>query len=378
MKPANSAFSHPAPRSGRRVSIRSTSVIIGRASSSSGDSAQKRDLQAVEEEDASIQNFHDSPQGSIADSGAEAAAASSGDSPASFEHSAALPHGFGAENQTAPFSSSPGCVASLDTPAASSTMAVPIPLSRRHTHSGSVSAIPEAENPESVPLNGHIELSPVTAAATTGADNAGGRPSLTAANVESTKRNIEQFFSTGIHARMRRAGNRAENPAAEAAVRGEQRTATPAHGWVDKVKRNIVGFFEGGDSDPSSSDDETANVPAEVHALPSDLNEEYLLSVIAAVKAADPAIVHDHKKNSLFALSSDVLQLTFRGSALVDWLIDRSKAGKFAVQGRAQAVVLGEAMCSCDLIRNVEKGPAGTIFKDADVLFRRVAAPILK
>ena len=137
------------------------------------------------------------------------------------------------------------------------------------------------------------------------------------------------------------------------------------------MKKNIVGFFEGGDSDMSSSDEEHA-YDAVTHA---ELELPMLQGIIEAVKAASPPLVCEHKKTSRFALGSSahVLPLTFKGSALVDWLMDSSKAGKFAVQSRARAVAVCEAMGANHLMRNFEKDSSSTAFKDADLLYRCLA-----
>ena len=219
-------------------------------------------------------------------------------------------------------------------------------------------------------FDGIVELSPIVAVAASAAGGVSGVPIMPSTKAEMVKSSIAQHYSN-IHkvaARTRTAqasqGGRSDD---------QQNAAGDKSGWVDKVKRNIVGFFEGGDSDGSSSDEDVAGGQhAEAHAPPViELDMDMLQKIIVAVKATLPPIVQNHKKNPLMPFS-DVLLLTFKGSALVDWLLDRSKAGTFAVQGRAQAVAVGEAMCSSGLIRNIEKGSLSAIFKDADLLYRRV------
>ena len=363
MKPASSAFSQPGSR--RRVSIRSASTIIGKPSSL-GETSQKRELQAVEEEDFStVQNSFDSPQ-SFADDGEEAAAAATGTSRTS-RASAPLSDS-SAESRGAQFDSSPATprVAALDSAASaseqsgeagdvSSNLRTATVVQPSSSSAVTASTISHGDATARSPFDSRADVSAV---ATVAASAAGGLMTVTKA--ESAKREIGQYYSN-IHERLRRTAQ----PVAEGA-----RTAAAGHGWVDKVKRNIVGFFEGGDSDASSSDEEAARQAPQPRVQPSEMSREWLQSIVVAVKAARPPIVFDHKKNSMFALSSDVLQLTFKGGALVDWLLDHSKAGDFAVQERAQAVAIGEAMCSNGLIRNFEKGATSMIFKDAELLYR--------
>ena len=149
-------------------------------------------------------------------------------------------------------------------------------------------------------------------------------------------------------------------------------------GWVDKMKKNIVGFFEGGDSDVSSSDEEhgghaaAADAEAAREVPVSEVDVKLLPSIIAAIKAAQPPLVRTNMKKSFFNMLSSFASYphSFKGSEFADWLVDASKAGELAVPSRARAVAIGEAMCSRNLMRGIEKGAAGAAFKDADLLFR--------
>jgi hypothetical protein len=399
MKPASSAFSHPQSSSRRRVSIRSSSAIIGKPSSS-GETLQQRGLQAVEEEDySSLQNALHYSQ-NIPESERGGSATSSSDVPAASKDSDTSPTDLSVECEIAlddgpqlPLAIAP----SLELPSASaqlielddrsesgprsfpsSTATANTTDFRFNTHlvastataSSNSNTKRNAELAGRSSFDGIVELSPIVALAASAAGGVSGVPIMPSTKAEMVKSSIAQHYSN-IH----KVAARTRTAQASQGGRSDdlQNAAGDKSGWVDKVKRNIVGFFEGGDSDGSSSDEDVAGGQhAEAHAPPViELDIDTLQKIIVAVKATLPPIVQNHKKNPLMPFS-DVLLLTFKGSALVDWLLDRSKAGTFAVQGRAQAVAVGEAMCSSGLIRNIEKGSLSAIFKDADLLYRRV------
>jgi hypothetical protein len=379
MKQASSAFSHPQSSSRRRVSIRSSSAIIGKPSSS-GETLQLRGLQAVEEEDySSLQNvLHNSQNIPTSEEGGTATASS--DVAAASENFVTSLTDLSAEcgielkgGPQLPLALAP----SLELPSASAQLREVDDRSESGPHSfpSITTSVPSNSNTKRnaelagrSTFDGIVELSPIVAVATSAAAGASGMPIIPSTKAEMVKTSIAQHYET-IHkvvARTRTAqasqGGRSDD---------QQNAAGDKSGWVDKVKRNIVGFFEGGDSDGSSSDEDLAGGQHAEAQSPPVIELDTLQKIIVAVKATLPPIVQSHKKNPLMPFS-DVLSLTFKGSALVDWLLDRSKAGTFAVPGRAQAVAVGEAMCSSGLIRSIEKGSLSTIFKDADLLYRRV------
>ncbi len=144
-------------------------------------------------------------------------------------------------------------------------------------------------------------------------------------------------------------------------------------GWVDKMKKNIVGFFEGGDSDASSSEEEHGGAAAAADDVPpSEVDANILPSIIAAIKAAQPPLVRTNSKKTW--IGTETHPHSLKGGEFVDWLLDHSKAGGLAVPTRARAVAIGEAMCSRNLMRGSEKGAAGAAFKDGDSLYRCAAA----
>jgi hypothetical protein len=159
-----------------------------------------------------------------------------------------------------------------------------------------------------------------------------------------------------------------QSAAAPSAVAGDK------SGWVDKMKKNFVGFFEGGDSDASTSDEEheherSSAAAAADDAPPSEVDAKLLPNIIAAIKAAQPPLVRTNTRRAFFG--TETHPHSFKGCEFVDWLLDASKAGKLTVPSRARAVAIGEAMCSRNLMRGSEKGAD---FKDADVLYRCDAA----
>jgi hypothetical protein len=395
MKHASSAFSQPQPSARRLVSIRRGSSVILK-NSSSGEALQKREQDAllvVEEEDSSMQNSFDSPQSaSLVAAEVCNQCSSAADSPASASDS-------GAQEETAPKSSgrklcspslpdtSAGAAAQSGEDASDSSKPRKVTFSPPPSPSSRREAAVLTAPFDRSPFDSHSEPlhTPAPAAAVAGSASSALLSSQMAKILE-MKSAIEQQYAGGkpqayVPGSRRTSkftpqdhvqGRTAPTAAASGRRQQLQQSETDKSGWLDKMKKNVVGFFEGGDSDISSSDDEHPQQDTEG----AEIDKQLLQNIIAAVKTADPPLVCEHKKTSRFALGSSahVLPLTFRGSELVDWLIDPAKAGKFVMNSRARAVAICQAMGSNNLIRNFEKDGTNTSFKDADLLYRSPAA----
>jgi hypothetical protein len=393
MKHSSSAFSQPQPSIRRLVSIRRGSSIILK-NPPSGEHAQKREpdsLLVVEEEDASIHQAFDSPQNAA---GAGAAAATDGPTPttdSSAEDGSV--HDGRSRTQRSPSlpdnSVGAGEHCGEDSSDASKLRRVTFspPSASSNSHDTGLHSAPFDRSPFDVRAEAS---SPAAPAVTVGGSASSAAISSQMAKILEAKSAIEQQYVGGKSQAYVPGSRRTLKSAVQLAVQdsvapASQRSQHLQHaevdksGWLDKMKKNVVGFFEGGDSDISSSDEEHPQHNIEL----AEVDVQMLQTIIEAVKAADPPLVHEHKKASRFALgsSSHVLPLTFRGSALVDWLLDPAKAGKFAVQSRSRAVAICQAMGSNGLIRNFDKDAASSSFKDADLLYRlmpgRLTCPLL-
>jgi hypothetical protein len=394
MKPFGTTLSQPLPSARNRIR-RGNSIFF------KGDATQHRDmptLQIVEEEagvNDAVQSHVDSQ------------------SPPSLLLAAAVPVSFGQEsvlNASSGVSrATPGESASDHAPGTSlaadvrSSIALDCDSTPVQFHvSGAAHHLERpyhSPNDSSTSASGIVQL---RTSAFSGALAAGDSSSL--AKVKSI---IEQKYSSlgNMKSRMGRRGQAATSSEAASTGTSEESVAlgrsraslvgqTPHSsdglGWMDKMKKNIVGLFEGGDSDASSSDDEVVEQPAaddEVVEQPAaapaaklqqqgaGMNFERLVNIIEAFKAAEPQLICDHKKNSRFAMgpSSEVLPLTFKGSDFVEWLVDRGRAGEFSTLSRATAVGIGEEMSLRKLLRNVDKDALSTVFKDGDSLYRCTA-----
>jgi hypothetical protein len=203
-------------------------------------------------------------------------------------------------------------------------------------------------------------------------------------------KNAAALFKKSAEEKYLAAKGEGEGPHPPGSRRTRPRAAAPSavagdkSGWVDKMKKNFVGFFEGGDSDASTSEEEQeqeqgqgqeqeqerSSAAAAAHdAPPSEVDAKLLPSIIAAIKAAQPPLVRTNTRRAFFG--TETHPHSFKGCEFVDWLLDPSKAGELTVPSRARAVAIGEAMCSKNLMRGSERGAD---FKDADVLYRCGAA----
>ena len=433
MRPASSAFTQPNHR--RHVLIRrGSSIVTSTPSSSTGEHNLKREaFPSVAEGEDAASNHRLSGSESSSDAAGDAQSAALQDNsslprPASEGFSSAAmpgsgagsPQGRGARN-TDDRSSHHPLPASLDSSDVfahqQNTTVDDVPRHRAVTFivmpdsspskKGSGDAVAAGAHAAATPFDrspfdGHVPGAAATASSSSG-------PSLSAAGVSSgsnsavaaltpqsikvqaTKSAIEQLYVGGRAQAYVPGGRRTLKPAVEevvtkaaaGAASGEsqrQQSVGDKSGWVDKMKKNIVGFFEGGESDASSSDDEHGHhghSPAAVVLHTAvELDKPRMNQIVTAFKSAVPPLVREHKKKSILgSLSlgsdkSDACPMTFKGQDFVDWLLDSAKAGTYVVRSRGEAVKIGEAMTTWNLVRKFESDAANTAFKDSDELYR--------
>jgi hypothetical protein len=423
MKPANSAFTQPNAR--RHVSIRRGSTIITQSSSSVGEHEKKREPipEIVEvEEEAASPRVSGSEHSELGNSDV------AGDAQADALRETASFTGPTSESGLLP-TSSPGRGTRDADVASSHHLPLPVSIdssvffkqqhsepvegSSRHravtcitpsksgsgdSGDGGAHVVPFDRSPfdgqaPSVSGTAHSSSAPLAtaAAAASSSDSAVGTLSAQNPKVLALKSSFAQKY-TGDRAQPYVPGSRRTNAlksvseeitgnaAAEAARESHrQQSAGDKSGWVDKMKKNIVGFFEGGDSDASSSEDEHGQHGHDYHAAAAaavpaavELDKQRLIEIRTAIKDANPPLVRDNRDNKkkLFGIgTTDVQPLTFRGQEFVDWLLDVTKAGEYVVRSRGEAVKVGEAMISKHLVRNFDSSISAA-FKDSDDLYR--------